>query len=230
MSLFRETFDTPLEPATAESIAHRIAEAAGDARAIEDAEPFHLIQSTHLPEGDSGFDFNDRSFLGREFLTWLWFKTDTEDDMFTAGNQPLAVMIANVLNLTCDFKVTGSDTIRADGPARSPEAKAALAIGKQPTKAGLILESQGDEFNLLFDGPQFNISSLRLPDSEATDTLARNEERFNHIKHVAGLLDQLFALYLGQRSATTWHALLNNIKKWATNTPAKSDKPLTLAR
>jgi hypothetical protein len=224
LSIFRETFDTPLEPATAESLAHRIAEAAGDHRAIEDAEPFHLVPSQANPADDNGFDFNDRSFFGREFLTWLWHTCETTDGALTANEHPLAVMMVNLLNLACDFGVTGTDTIRADAPTRSPEAKAALAIGKQPTKSGLILAARGDEYNLTFEGPRFTVSSLRLPDSEATDEPARNEERFTHIKRVAGLLDALYALYLGQRASHNWPKHLNKLKKWT-----QSQTPTTIA-
>ncbi len=212
--LFRDTFDLALESAESDRLAHRIMDAAGDPRIVEDAEPIHLVAS-HLIDGDNGFDFNDRTFFGREFLTWLWYRTDRGQGAFEGAGQRLAVMFARTMQLDCDFKMTGRDIVQCDGPAAAPESRAALAIGKQPTKAGLVIGARTAEFGLLLDGPKFTVSALRLPDPEQNDRHAILEERFQQITEVAGILDVLFGLFLGRRGAADWSAELAQIKAWA---------------
>ncbi len=219
IQLFRDTFDMPIELGGSDDLAYRITSAAGDSRAVEDAEPFHLVTPTAVVD-DDGFSFDDRQFFGKEFLTWLWYKSEADEGTFTLRGENVFVTFSGTMRLDCDFKSTGTDTIRCDAPARSPEAKAALEIGKQPVKAGIILGGRGGEFPLVFDGPRFNVSSLRLPDSEAVDRRAKLEERFTQITEVAGLLDSLFGLYLGQRASADWTTELDQMKAWATGKPA----------
>ncbi len=215
IALFRDTFDASLEPAHSNAVAHRIMEAAGDPRSVEDAEPFHLVPDQRVAD-DNGFDVNDRTYFGREFLTWLWYQTDRENATFDIANKRTAVMFTQFMQLDCDFKVTGSDTIRCEGPATAPEARAALPLGKQPTKAGLLLSTGAAEYPLILDGPRFNVSALKLPDSEEADPRARFEERFHQITETAGLLDMLFGLFLGRRAAPNWPETIASIKSWAT--------------
>jgi recombination associated protein RdgC len=223
VGLFRDTFDLPIEPATSDQIAHRIMEAAGDSRAVEDAVPFHLVQPPGF-EDDDGFDFNDQTFFGREFLTWLWFTSEQNGALFKRGGQSATVAIAKMMQLDCDFKTTGSDTIRSDAPAATPEAKAAIGVGKQPTKMGLLIGASSGEYAFVIDGPRFNVSGLRLPDSEQADPRAIAEERFQHVVDVAGILDMMFALFLGRRSSRKWVEELNGIKAWATGRSKEQPK------
>ncbi|NOT02836.1 MAG: hypothetical protein HOP29_19730 [Phycisphaerales bacterium] len=227
--LFRDTFDCGVEPADAERIGFRIMDAAGDARSVEDAEPFHLV-SPRMVEGDNGFDVNDRTFFGREFLTWLWYRTDVAEGLFEAGRDRVAAAIVKSMHLDCDFRVTGSDTIRADGPGGTPEARAALTTGKQPTRAGLILGGRSGEYALMFDGPRFTVSSLKLPDPSEGDRHDQLRERFEQVTEVAGLLDLLFGLFLGRRASSDWADELGRMKLWAAGGKAASGAARPAAR
>ncbi len=214
--LFRDTFDVALEPATSGCIAHRIMSAAGDSRSVEDARPFHLTAAPVEQSDDESFNGPaDPSFLGREFLTWLWFQTDAKAGSFALGGDPVTAMMTQSLRLDCDFKLTGSTSIRADGTASAPEARAGLAIGKQPTRAGLLLSCKTGDYFLVLDGPRFNLSSLRIPEPAEHDAQGRLEERFNHICDVAGIMDMLFGLFLGRRAASDWDAERSAMTIWA---------------
>jgi len=223
--LFRDTFDATLEPAGSEHLAYRIMEAAGDPRSIEDAQPFHLVSSAGVVEDD--FDFDDRSFFGREFLTWLWYMSDAGTSTYQVGRDSLSVAISGVMRLDCDFRMTGSDMIRCDAPARAPESRAAIAIGKQPVKAGLILGGRAGDYSLILDGPAFNVSGLRLPESENADRRGRLEERFTQVTEVAGMLDTLFGLFLGGRASLDRPKDAAAMKSWASGGQSKTTKRST---
>ena len=216
MQLFADTFGVALEPADPERVATRLLLAANNSRALENLLPSHLIRP---PEGADAalagsFDMN---FLGREFLSWLWYQTDAEEGPLRVhGSDDVTVMIDRTICLRCDFGLTGTDTINADGPTSLPEAKAALSIGKQPVKMGLILGCPVGEFRLTLDGPRMTVSSLVLPEDEAEqDARARIEQRFELTADAADLLDALFELFLLKRTNKTWTGELRKMSKWA---------------
>lgn len=231
LELFRDSFGASLEPADSALVAHRIAAAAGDARAIEDAAPFHLIPPPQVEAAEADWSRN-RLFFGREFLTWLWFKTDHDDEAFESRRGEVSARITDALHLECDFHLTGRDTLRCDKPTSAPEARAALAIGKQPTRAGLLLQGPAGHYGLTFDAARFAISGLRVPDVEpgeqgassgedggaprndAVHPRIRLEQRFGHMTEAAGLLDTLFGLFLGRRAAGDWPTELDAMRRW----------------
>jgi len=110
--------------------------------------------------------------------------------------------------------------ITADGPAGLPEAKAALTIGKQPTKMGLVFGGRTGEFSLVLDGRRMAVSGMVLPPSnngDGQDLRARRERRFEQIADAAELLDVLYELFLRHRTAGTWSRELGRMRAWAAN-------------
>lgn len=218
MKLFSDTFGRALEPAAAEHVATRLMLAAKNSRALEHLRPSHLVDP---PEGfaDQAADFAalDLNFLGKELLSWLWYKTDGDDGpLKVRTGDEAAVMIDKTIRLKCDYGLSGVDVITADNPTSLPEAKAALEIGKQPTKAGLILGSPVGEFRLTLDGPRMTVSSMTLTESDAElDARARIEQRFELIADAADLIDSLFDLFLIKRTSGEWNAELRKMRTWA---------------
>ena len=224
MQLFADTFGVALEPADPERVATRLMLAAKNSRALENLPPSRLIAP---PEGaeTSGTDFTalDLNFLGKEFLTWIWFRTDAADEpLRLQKGDEISVMIERVLRLKCDFGLSGADVITADSPAQLPEAKAALAGGKQPTKMGLTLGCVLGEFRLTLDGPRLTVSGLVVPEDDSEEDLrARFEQRFERLADVCDLLDALFELFLLRRTQRDWNADLKQMSEWACGeTPA----------
>ena len=217
--LFQDTFDCALEPATAERLAYRLLQA--DPDGIEHARPFTLVPA---PEGYDGapddFDTGDRSFLGKEFLTWLWFAIDSNDaTLRVSTGDEVTVMIDRTMRLECDFSMTGTDVITADGPSALPEAKAALATGKQPTKLGLIFGGRAGEFYAVLDGKRMAVSGMVLPPDEDDDPATRRERRFEQIADAAELLDVLYELFLRRRTSGRWSQELGRMRAWAAAKP-----------
>jgi hypothetical protein len=219
MGLFQDTFGCGLESAGAGRMALRIMESAGDVRSIEDARPFHLADPPDDDSNGVGFPPGDSCFLGREFLTWLWWRADAEEAALrlSTGDE-VAVMIDRIMRLECDFARTGTTVITADGPASLPEARAALAGGKQPTRMGLIFGSRAGEFTLTLDGPKFAVSGLTLPrDDEKRDRREHIERRFEQVADAGELLNVLYELFLRRRTSSDWPRELGNMRLWASS-------------
>lgn len=222
VQVFCDTFDAQLIALDTQSIAARWADRLGDARALEDAKPCHLISPPEGVDGDAfGLDSTDRSFLGREFLTWTWYRTDASEGLMplagdneTGGENELAAAVVKLLQLKCDFNLTGSASIRADGPAELPESKVALAHGKQPSKLGLILGSGRDQWTFSL-GADLSVSGLTLEPSESDDPVDRLTERLDAVADLGQLIDRLFGSFLKIRLSTDWSAELGRMIEWA---------------
>lgn len=218
MQLFYDTFGRGLEPADPERLATRILDQQQRTRTLEGLAPFTLVKPPDgLADSASVLSETDLCFLGKEFLTWLWCQTESDDGPLrvSAGDE-VTVLLDRTLRLKCDFGVTGTDVITADNPTSLPEAKAALRIGKQPTRAGLILGSPHGEFRFTLDGPRLAVSGLVLPEDETSQNgRARQEQRFELIADAAHLLDALFELFVLRRTARGWSRDLQALSAWA---------------
>ncbi len=232
VALFANSFDARLTALDASEQAGRVAEQQGWTRFLDDIEPAHLIDS---PVGEVGteVDDHDRSFLGREFFTWLWHTTDTGTGtvaLAADGRSVLpaevSVMFSKSLQLDCDFFATGRASVYTDGPTLAPEAKAALAIGKQPTKAGLILAGAGGEqFTLGFDAARLHVSGLRLPDVEEVSVAGRLDERCQLMVRCASILDAMYTQFLKERLSGKYSTKLGELRAWArTSSPTESSE------
>jgi len=222
VQVFCDTFDVQLIALDTQSIAARWADRLGDARALEDAKPCHLTSPPEGVDGDAfGLDSTDRSFLGREFLTWTWYRTAASEGLMplagdngTDGDNELAAAVVKLLQLQCDFNLTGSASIRADGPAELPESKVALAHGKQPSKLGLILGSGRDQWTFSL-GADLGVSGLTLEPSESDDPIDRLTERLDAVADLGQLIDRLFGSFLKIRLSSDWTAELGRMIEWA---------------
>jgi hypothetical protein len=224
MKLFSETFDVPLDRVCPETLSEQIAARANSSRALEGLAPFTLVEPPDALGEDAGLIATDMSFLGKEFLTWLWYQTDAGEQL-RLNSSDIAVMIDKTLRLKCDFGLTGTDVITNDAPASSPEARAALAIGKQPNKLGLLLGAPAGEFRLTIDGPEVGISGLVVPEEPeaaskkkgggGAEGRARLEARFEAIADAGNLLDGLFELFILRRIAKSWSRDLGALSAWA---------------
>ena len=118
MALFSETFGTPIVPATVDEVAYRIAQRQGRVRVFEDVQPAHLVEPP-TPAGEADaltFPGQDRRFLGREFLAWLWHRVDAHEGLFEMKrHRSVTVAIERIMHLVCSFDLTGSKECREKG-------------------------------------------------------------------------------------------------------------------
>lgn len=215
MQLFADTFGAGLKPADPDHLAARLL---NNSRALENLAPAHFVRPP-ADAGEAGNDLpaGDLAFLGKEFLTWLWFQTDADRGALRVRDRDdVTVMIDKTVRLKCDFGLTGSDVITADSPTALPEAAAALRAGKQPVKMGLVLGGAAGEFRCTLDGPRLTVSGLQVPeDGTVRDVRARLESRFELITDAAHLLDGLFELFLVRRTGRDWAAEHRRMSTWA---------------
>jgi hypothetical protein len=218
LPLFRETFDRPLEPITAGSLAYEQAEARspGLGRAVEDFGPVRFL-------GDDGpaiiawaeSDASSRDFWGNEFLMWLWHTLQSDGDILDLPDgSDVSVMLAKTLTLDCPRGETGRDSLTNEGPARLPEAFRAIQSGKLPRKAGLVLVRHGAQYELTLQAETLAVSGLALPKVEGASGSELHGARIDSLRHLVETLDLLYDAYGRRRIGPSWAGELGRIRRW----------------
>ena len=127
-------------------------------------------------------DLGERSFLGRDFLTWLWFRCEVEGGEFelpssdSKKSEPTAVMVEDALALVSVEEDGSVMTLRKGSPTARPEAASALAAGMTLKKARLLVARGPREWQLTLDGDTLDIGSLKTPDPAEPEASGEEEE------------------------------------------------------
>jgi len=160
-------------------------------------------------------DEGSRDFLGNEFLLWLWYTLYSDSDTITLSDKSeVAVMVTRSLVLECPRGQTGRESITSDGPARLPEARRAIQVGKMPRKAGLTCVRHDHQYELTLHAETLAISGAKLPTPEGDDERARLEERVTLLRHLVETLDLMYDAFGRIRLGANWPKELTKIQKW----------------
>lgn len=219
--IFERTFGLELSPLSAGTAAMHVVERSGRRRDVEDLRPTRFASG---PDGDAqqpDYPWTAKSaevkdFLGNEFLLWLWHEADRRDGYVAlGGGDDAAVMFDKALDLDCAYAFSGRASLRSTGPAKMPEAAAALRAGKVPRKCGLTLEHAGSLYAFTLNAETLAVSGLKMPEVPEADTpRVLFEERIGQLRDFGRLLDRLFAAFVSARSGGGWESTTQGIRRW----------------
>jgi hypothetical protein len=214
-TLFQQTFGVAFEWLTAGRQAFALAEVRGQTRGVDDARPATFVPGVTPADLTWVPDEASRDFLGNEFLLWLWHVLDADNDAVRlADGSEATVMLARTLTLECPRGQTGRESISSDGPARLPEARRAIQVGKLPRKAGLTLVRHDRQYELTLQAETLAVSGARLPAPEEAEEPARLEERVVQLRHLVETLDLLYDAFGRVRLGEGWPKELAKMQKW----------------
>jgi recombination associated protein RdgC len=113
---------------------------------------------------DAAAAAGDRSFLGRDFLTWLWFRCEVEGGEFDISGTSTAVMVEDALALVSAAEDGSVMTLRKGTPTTTPQAASALAAGMALKKARLFVARGPREWQFTLDGETLDMGGLKTPE------------------------------------------------------------------
>ncbi len=166
--------------------------------------------------------YNKYSFLGNEFLTWLWYLIETDQDItgMISAKDPIRFDIGNSLVLENNLGDKSKERITIKGDqAGLEEGTTALKKGAWVTDINLLCKIGEDEFKFSIKGESFNLTGLKPP---SIDTSASGDEmegmiieKTYLILKVIEVIDTLFLKYVEKRSSDTWKTKeFQAIKNW----------------
>ncbi len=168
-------------------------------------------------------DKNDLAFLGRDFLTWLWFKSEERNGaVMVPGKGDMEVLFVRRIVLESG-EGEYSETVSCSGlHADLSEGKAALRTGKKVREARLKIGIGADEWEFTFKVDGFVFQSLKLPstfEDGDSDDEAENEgrvlDRVGCMSTVMTAMEELFRSFLDLRRSEAWQAgEVPRMEKW----------------
>ena len=170
--------------------------------------------------------YNKYGFLGNDFLTWLWFIIETDQDItqIMASKEPISLDIGNslVLENTLGDKSKEKITIKGD-QAGLEEGTTALKKGAKVTEMNLLCTlSEEEEYTFTIKGESFNITGLKTPaagrDGADDEIEGLILEKAHLLFRVIQVIDTLFLVYLDLRTSDDWKENgLRRMRAWIHN-------------
>jgi hypothetical protein len=180
-----------------------------------------MTRKTAEPPPPSAFPPGiDPLTIGREFLTWLWFKSEERNGRVLipgAGESEISFIRRLVLE-SGDGEY--AETVVCQGlHADLKEGKEALRQGKKITAARLRIAHDKTEWEFTFKADRFHFQSMKLPtlpenDRDEVDREGQLLERIYLIEKAAGTMDLLFQSFLERRLSNDWEAELSRMQTW----------------
>jgi hypothetical protein len=151
----------------------------------------------------------EASLIGREFMTWLWFKSEERNGKISLPDGGEVEL--NYLKRICLEAGEGeySQGVFCHGlHAELKEGKEAIRQGKKVKNAGLKLILDQNEWEFMLKADNFHFQSLKLPRAELQendeDPSGKILERIYLIENAAATADRLYDSFLSIRYSPQW--------------------------
>jgi hypothetical protein len=157
--------------------------------------------------------------LGREFLTWLWCRSEIANTMKDEKGEEFAFFMEQrvvVQGGEGEMKETASVS---GAMSELREARLGLATGKKVTRAMLRLEQEPESWQLVLKADDFCLGSLKTPKIESAadknnDPEALFFEKVYLLEKCVSFLDILFKEFLRLRLSKDWATEVNEVRDW----------------
>jgi len=169
----------------------------------------------------------EKRFLGQEFLTWLWFKSEERGQAIALDDSrtDVSLVFEKFLLLESGEGDSLERVTVQGGQAEFLEGRLALRTGKKVEQARMMLIRDDHEFHFTLSGSLFEFKSVRLPKTMAAgeegdgdlDVVGRCLDQISLYEVVARTVDELFRMFLRLRIGKDWAVELGKVGKWIDN-------------
>ena len=158
--------------------------------------------------------------LGQEFLTWLWFASETSSGLFrTKDGEAFTVTVEQKVSVQ-GGEGEARETAVCSGPmAELKEARMGLATGKKVNKVKVRIEKDEAAWQVLLDAATFTLQGLKTPKvdtklEEGEDPDARILEKIYLVEKCMDFVDTAFARFLDLRFSPEWKEETARLRRW----------------
>ena len=168
---------------------------------------------------DIAVAYNRYRFLGNEFLTWIWYTIENDEETIRRCDaEALSLDVGNRIVLEHRW-ANGMETITIKGDAAGlEEGLLALSKGAMVTEINLIYKSGSLQWQFSLKGESLNFSSLKLPETGAAEQPEDMEgmvlEKLFLYEKPFKFIDELYRRFIELRLSDKWKAVLSELKKW----------------
>ena len=169
---------------------------------------------------DVAIAYNRFKFIGNEFLTWLWFTIDEDQDKIKSIDESTAsLLIGNRIVLENNLNDTVERiTIKGDD-AGLEEGHLSLRKGAVVVEMNLTYLSDNQQWTFSLKGESLSFSSLKVPETGPVETKDDIEgmvlERVYLYEKAINLINALFNVFLTIRSTEKWkQKIVPDMRRW----------------
>jgi len=172
----------------------------------------------------------EKRFLGQEFLTWLWWKSEERGgSVELPGEGDITVVFEKHMLLESGEGESMEKIVCTGLQAELQEARTGLRMGKKLEQARIILGHRDHEYSFTLAAALMEFRNVRLPKTEATENDKSDNpeevegmilERVYLFEELIKLVNGLFKMFLNVRLSEEWREELQKIRSWV----AKSEE------
>jgi hypothetical protein len=156
------------------------------------------------------------AFLGREFLTWLWYRSDLQEGLFQIGDGvTIEVFLTDRISLAGAGQGADKVSVKAEDPTLTAEAHVALEQAKKVEKACVRITSGQREWTTTIAGDSLALSGIKIPALLTREEDEKLSERLALIDELDTMVTALFRSFVDIRlDAEAWMAECSAMQSW----------------
>jgi len=172
------------------------------------------MQSEFLEEGLRFLQTN-RAFVGREFLTWVWFLTETQNHRIRLPEiGEFRFFVDDKLVLSSAGGNVLEHSLKGGTPAYASEARLSLLQGKLVAEAKFILQDTERQWIWSMRADDLGLRAVKLPAVNEPDAAAHMAARLRLMQTLVDVIDALFHQYMALRTGPRFEEELDRIASW----------------
>lgn len=167
----------------------------------------------------------EKRFLGQEFLTWLWWKSEERGGSVLVSERGEDVTVVFEKHMLLEYgDGQNSERIICSGlQSEMKEARTGLRMAKKLEQARIQLVLGDLEWNFTLAAAMMEFRSVKLPKTAKTDgSHSENQEetegmileRIYLFEELTSIVDDLFRGFLKVRISPEWDQELQKIREW----------------
>lgn|SRR5690554_5465226 len=153
---------------------------------------------------DLGAEVANKQFLGTEFLLWLWYRVENEENIFTVRENQFEVSFDDQIMLEVQLAESEQTRLKGGAPAHSPEAYKAIQHGKRISRARMRLAHAEREWVFMIDAMSFAMSGIKIPAVLRDDEDDKIDERIYLIQELDDTWSTIYHQFLEIRLSDRW--------------------------
>jgi len=161
------------------------------------------------------------SFLGGEFLTWLWFYIVNNDQGKLFGNKKEFLEIGNKIVLERKANDAAEKVTIKGKDAGLEEGIISLKKGAVVKELNLLYRKEDREWSFTITGENLGMSNLKTPDIGFIESKKDVEgfviEKVFLYDSIYQIIDGLYKKFIKLRVSAGWISVVSDMNKWINN-------------
>ena len=159
--------------------------------------------------------YRGRTWLGRECLTWILFKSNDTNPIAVLDDEPIKVLFNGRLTLRA---AAGDITEVAVKGVNAPYARLirqAADLGLLVHSARLTITWQERSYDFTLDAEHFDVRAGKTPELMKDDDDEKLTERLDHVAALGRLIDAISSRFMEIRNSAEWKKkVVPQLKAW----------------